>query len=396
VSDYDYTEFGNWDQDSGSYHVDYSPPSRPLDLLPASSPLRYPTSPLGLNIPSLLEAALFIEQIGSPQGPTAYIEQVDSPQVAAAYIAPSSPLTPIPERSVSPELRYPSSPRSIKQESPTIRLVTPVPRPQSLPTEFPLSPRPDSPIDYERVAQGEERISTPEAQPYPFVDPLLPHPNQENIPPAPIYRPPSCVNGPHEHPHLFTALQTERAEEWRPLDETNQDSFLTIHTIEDLCNVPPRFPGVLPFRIKAPHFITIFPRNHQVAINLGVAPITACSKAIHVPPCGDLPLGAIKYSFRKGIRDSFAPIPPLIKHAYQGSIIILEIQDFLDGRTVTTYGYLHFQTRFRVEQAYTTHQTFQFDDWIRRAPFLLNYCFSPRIPADPFNFISVYHDDQPL
>ena len=81
-----------------------------------------------------------------------------------------------------------------------------------------------------------------------------------------------------------------------------------------------------------------------------------------------------------------------MREAYLGALVVLEVHDFLDGRVVTTYGYL----TFAEENIFIINQAYYFEDAIRTSPHLLAYCFTPRIPADPFDFISTYSDNQPV
>jgi len=138
--------------------------------------------------------------------------------------------------------------------------------------------------------------------------------------------------------------------------------------------------------------MTIYPRDYALAIRVGVQPLVACSQAVLDQPSADLPLGCIKYNFRGGLRSAFQPLNLLIKEAYVGMLVILEVQDFLDGRVVTMYGYL----AFRREDTFVVQQAYHFKDAARMHPSLLSYCFYPRIPADPFNFVSTYPDYQRL
>ncbi len=125
---------------------------------------------------------------------------------------------------------------------------------------------------------------------------------------------------------------------------------------------------------------------------MGVQPLVACSQAVLDQPSVDLPLGCIKYNFHGGLRSAFQPLNLLIKEAYVGMLVILKVQDFLDGRVVTTYGYLV----FRREDTFVVQQAYHFEDAAQTHPSLLSYCFYPRIPADPFNFVSMYPDYQRL
>ena len=116
----------------------------------------------------------------------------------------------------------------------------------------------------------------------------------------------------------------------------------------------------------------------------------ACSQAIRDQSGPDLPLGSIKYNFRRGIGAAFSNLPGLVRATYEGVVVIVEIHDFLDGRVVTTYGYLHFNRRFGVDQTFIVNQGYHFEDAVRTSPHLYSYCFTPRIPADPFDHISCH------
>ena len=154
------------------------------------------------------------------------------------------------------------------------------------------SPHPFSPINYEAAARR-VGYQSPPCAPSPE-----PHPDQENIPPVPIHCPPPCIYSREIHPHQYIAVYTPLGEEWRPLDKVYQDSITNIRTAEQLCTVPPVFTGVIPFRQSAPHYLTIYPCQHHLAIAAGIQPLYACSQAVRDQPSPDLPLGSIKYNFR--------------------------------------------------------------------------------------------------
>ena len=89
-------------------------------------------------------------------------------------------------------------------------------------------------------------------------------------------------------------------------------------------------------------------------------------------------------------------LPNLVRNTYEGVLVIVEIHNFLDRCMVTMYGYLHFNHRFGVDQDFIVNQWYHFKDTVRTSPHLYSYCFSPRIPEDPLNFISTYFEDEPL
>ena len=97
-----------------------------------------------------------------------------------------------------------------------------------------------------------------------------------------------------------------------------------------------------------------------------------------------------KINAKRSVRDT--PLNNLIREVYVYSLVILKVHNFLDGRVVTTYSYLTFFER----QVFAVHQGYHFEDTVRTSPSLLNYCFTPHILADPFDFISTYSDNKAL
>ena len=155
---------------------------------------------------------------------------------------------------------------------------------------------------------------------------------------------------------------------------------------------PPLFPSVTPFRGELSRFLNIQPVNTFLAHQLHISHITACIKAVRYPSSGDLPLGCIKYSFANGIKEVFAPHSNQVKDAFAGALILLETLDFLDGRRVTTYRFLEFDENF----VYVRSQGYHCEDAIQSFPTLFAYCFTPRIPVDPFVHVSVQPETIPL
>ena len=238
-----------------------------------------------------------------------------------------------------------------------------------------------------------------------FVEPLrprVPSPvasvdnNNENIPPAPVIRLPPCAYYEGHHPHQFILVATQRGVELRVPDLYSHtvQHFITGH---ELLQRPPIFPGVTPFRVAAPHYIIINPVNRQEGLIIGNQSLYACSQAIVDLPSPDLPLGSIRYTFANGIKSAFNQIPVLARRAYEGTFVVLDIHDFLDGRVVTTYGYLAFGDRNgEGNSVFITEQSYHFQDGLRENPQLSAYTFCPRIPADPHNHLHTYYDDLPL
>ena len=182
----------SWDSDFVSSFTPYSPLRRP-EPVPALSPLHHPLSPIWLQpIP---------------------LPDIASQAAVGAHISyPPSPVGS--EREGSPELRYPSPVQPPVEEgtqerpftifSPVLgtnRVKSPSPIPETCQVPSPSthswhaapitphdqsSPRPFSPIDY-KVAARRVGYRSPPCAPSPE-----PHPDQENIPPVPVHRPPAC------------------------------------------------------------------------------------------------------------------------------------------------------------------------------------------------------------
>jgi hypothetical protein len=395
-------EFGEWDADSSSF---YNPG-------PVSSPGPF-LSPLLLSTVGLSPAPL---------------PEVSFQAAESAYISyPPSPIT-NEHRSVTPELRYPSpvpSPQRTPVSSIRSTFHEPSPRPQSLP---PVSQFEQtialtggrfsaSPIDYETSARrllsenpdDEElqivlgyhppRTGSPIRLP---LRPRAPSPaitvvdNDENIPPAPVIRPPPCSYYDVAHPHQFILVATQRGAELRHPDHYSQTVQKFI-LVDELLARPPVFPGVTPFRAPSPHLILINPVNRQEGLVIGNQTLYACSQAIIDFPSEDIPLGSIRYTFATGIKSAFEQIPVLARRAYEGTFVVLDIHDFLDGRVVTTYGYLAFGDRNgQGDAVFVTDQNCHFQDGLRENPRLAAFTLLPRIPSDPHDYLHTYYEDQPL
>ncbi|KAH9033557.1 hypothetical protein EDB84DRAFT_1561629 [Lactarius hengduanensis] len=222
LSDYDFSQFGQWDGDSASYYPEDDQPPTP-QVLPH---LRPPTtsvfrqSPPPLHFPSPLTPVDFggEEPVASTSG-TQYeyvLTDIHGTPLSGLPSPITRPTTPIKEEeeefsvefdirtqvavrstphSPSPELVYPDPP---SEPAPASRAVSAPPRVPSRTSIPPHIPTPDSPIDYERVAEQA---------------PPVPHFEQENLAPAvPLFRPPSCLNSPEDHPHPYTTIYMLRSD----------------------------------------------------------------------------------------------------------------------------------------------------------------------------------------
>jgi hypothetical protein len=290
----------------------------------------------------------------------------------------------------------------------------------------PAYSNPPSPINYERVAEGLEGIpveepiplqpasppvhsSTPRGStprpPLPVLRdrseeprPLSPLPpaeeahleEQENHR-VPLYANP-CPRTHDGHAHPYIAVATPRRDEWRPQGEISLLSIQNLPTCYQLSAQPFSFPTVTPFRFKGPNTLAIAPVDNVVTATFHVPRLSVCCKALRVLPSTDSPHGYIKYSFTASILQTLGRLPYYIREAFRGSLVILEVIDFLDGRQVTIYGYLS----FRLEDVFIEDQGLHCEDAIRACPRLLAFTFTPRIPTNPLDFVQFYPSDLPL
>ncbi|KAH9168619.1 hypothetical protein EDB89DRAFT_1909198 [Lactarius sanguifluus] len=278
------------------------------------------------ELPSGLPSPISCPTTPHPATPLEYGEEAFPPifDIWTQVAVRSAPL-----REPTPELVYPDPPvPSSHPVSAPPRVPSPPPR-ASTP---PRVPTPDSPIDYERVAEQSPIDSTATNLPSEW----------ENILPVSFFQPPLCINSPEEHPHLYTAVYSAEGESWRPASVTVREHFSHIPLVPALAWALPVFPSVIPFRIPPPHLYTIFPRLINPANTNDFPPLYICSKAILDSPSANLPLGSVRYNFREGLRQAFAPLSNILQAGYIDSLVMLEVQDFLDGRVVTTYGHLRF------------------------------------------------------
>ncbi|KAH9161757.1 hypothetical protein EDB89DRAFT_2080343 [Lactarius sanguifluus] len=307
--DYDFSQFGHWDGDSASYYKEYdhytppgpsrqsSQPRRlPSPLTPLASPsafvqefvqgsstsgtqYEYTLTDIHSELPSGLPSPISRPTTPHPTTPLKYEEEAFPPlfDIRTQVAVRSVPL-----RESTPELVYPDPPSgpapSPRPVSAPPRVLSPLPHNQSRASTPPRIPTPDSPIDYERVAEQSPVDSTTTDLPSEW----------ENILPASFFQPPSCVNSPEEHPHLYTAVYSAEGESWRPASITVREHFSRIPLAPALARAFPVFPSVTPFRIPPPHLYTIFPRLIDPTDANNFPPLYICSKAILDSPSANL------------------------------------------------------------------------------------------------------------
>ena len=205
-----------------------------------------------------------------------------------------------------------------------------------------------------------------------------------------VWRQPECLE--YTHPHQFLAVHTPNGIEVRPLWEVSAADPLEIPLARYLLQCPPWFPSVTPFRGAAVHWIRVKPTDTTIAQHYNLRPVVICSRLVRHEPAPSIPLGFIHYDFKVGIEETFRNLGPGERSGYAGALVVISIYDFLDGRRITVYGYLELD----IASTYVKWQAFHCEDLLRTYPGLFAYTLSPRIPVDPFSYISVHPETIPL
>jgi hypothetical protein len=307
-------------------------------------------------------------------------------------------------RSVTPELQYPD-PLEVTQpqeeEVPSENTFGPLSRSAS-PSYHVRTPSPQSPLSR---TPSPLAISPPPGPPPSFVQavsPSTPPSDQENIRPplaelteTPLdpYLPPACLQNPSPiHPHQYYLLELNGQQVWRPISEGQVASFLDLPSHAALLENPTIFPTVTPFKGYSPHAGVVSPTDQFQAAVFDIPALYLCSRVGYAAPATDTPLGYLVYTFRPSIRTTFAKYSQLVCNVFEGALVIGDVYDFLDGRRIYIYGKL----RFDNNSVYLSDQTLHFEDAVARHPYLLRHCITPRLPADPCSFISIFPDASPL
>ena len=372
----------------------YSPPVRPLDLVNLTGPRRSESPELQHIVsrpltPVALENALQLDLTERPLSPLSLLATVTS--LAHPRSLPSTPA-----RITSPDRLLVESPLSQKspsaqtfgERSPSYHVHSPTPSPTPAPAEAPLGPRLPSPANSPAPlsplpAEEEARLDNQENRPPTPLDPLLVNP---------YAAPPCALNVLPYHPHQFYIVQHERSTIWRPVADAHLASLLNFQTHAELVDSPPTFPSVIPFKAFVHQHVLISPTDAFQANALGVPPLVICSHAGYSEPSRDTPLGYICYTYRPSLRQTFLRHPAYVRLCFAGALVITEIHDFLDGRRVYTYGRLHFNGA----DIFILDQGYHCEDTLRVQPFLFRYTLSPRLPLDPFAFVRVFPEEEPL
>jgi hypothetical protein len=207
------------------------------------------------------------------------------------------------------------------------------------------------------------------------------------------HRPPLArIPTPPLDPYQYFIIELDNRQIWRPVSKGEVVSFLKFPSHEQLLQYNTLFPTVTPFKGYTPHAALVNPANRWQATLFDIPSIYTCCCAGFALPSPGAPHGYIIFTFRLFIKETFLRHSALICNIFEGSLVITEVYDFLDGRRV--YVYRHLQ--FGQDSVYVVNPVHHFEDAIAHYPALLCHCITPHIPADPCFFVQVYPDDTPL
>jgi hypothetical protein len=239
------------------------------------------------------------------------------------------------------------------------------------------SPVPESPVLHQGPAPAVLPVVEPAVlRPHQAFDesPVIPAYNEADLYPH-LFSAPPCTADTRYHPHQYTVSFQNGENVWTPQEEfTNRDFLRLIPHSQDLTEALPHF--VTPFRAQVLHTVSI-PSTGPLP------PIFLCAKVGRHTYSAPFPFGCLESSFIDSIKDKFSQVPADWLTYFEGALVPLVSYDFLDGRTITLCGHLHFTDRGILIVRRTTRT----EDALRTQPELARFVCTPRVPTNPFDFI---------
>jgi hypothetical protein len=239
------------------------------------------------------------------------------------------------------------------------------------------SPVPESPI----LHQGPAPAVFPIIEPAVLLlhrhfneSPVIPAYNEADLYPH-LFSTPPCTADTRYHPHQYTVSFQNGENVWTLQEEfVNRDFLRLIPYSQDLTEALLHF--VTPFRAQVFHTVSI-PSTGPLP------PIFLCAKVGRHTYSAPFPFGCLESSFIDSIKDKFSQVPTEWLAYFEGALVPLVSYDFLDGRTITLCGHLHFMDRGILIVRRTTRT----EDTLRTQPELARFVCTPRVPTNPFDFI---------
>jgi len=219
-------------------------------------------------------------------------------------------------------------------------------------------------------------------QPTPGV-PLLPEASVEDLFPN-LFHTPTCTFAVDRHPHQYTVVYDHGEKFWVPQEEfIERDSLRLIPHIPDLETHPVSF--VTPFRADVFHNVWVNSNSPLPRINL-------CAKIGRHPHSASFPFGYLESSFVDSIKFLFGQFPPDWLTFFEGVLVPLVAYDFLDGRLATLCRRLH----FTADGIFVINRNTRTEDLLRTQPGLAAFVCTPRLPTNPFAYITPPPVEVPL
>jgi len=191
-----------------------------------------------------------------------------------------------------------------------------------------------------------------------------------------LFATPACTYTIDRHPHQYTVVYDCGEKFWVPQEEfVTRDFLRLLPRVDDLHNHPVSF--VTPFRADIFHNVWVKSNGPLPSVNL-------CAKVGRHPHSASFPFSYLESSFVDSIKFIFEQFPPDWLTYFEGALVPLVAYDFLDRRIATICGRLRFTTDgiFVVER--NTHT----EDLLCTQPGLATFVCTPRVPTNPFAFVT--------
>jgi hypothetical protein len=121
-------------------------------------------------------------------------------------------------------------------------------------------------------------------------------------------------------------------------------------------------------------------------------PVHICTKVGRHLWSLHFPFGYIESSFADSLKHIFSHFPPAWLLYFEGALVPLVAYDFLDGRTATLCGQLHFTE----EGLFIINRNTRIEDVLCIRPQLAKFTCTPRVPTNPFLHITPPLVEAPL
>jgi len=352
------------------------------------------------NYPSPLDVAARIFQPIVPESPQLWYSPspapvwstLDNVPNSPAYIVTSAPVSPAPANSLDTLAHvtfYEPKYREDKKEN-----LLPVPTQDSfvhqhlghdLREHVVLEDIPAAPLPSPIVEAPIATVPSPapeSCQPTPGVSLLSEVPVADLFPN--LFHAPACTYAIDRHPHQYQVVYDRSEKFWVPSEEFVQRDFLwLLPRITDLDNHPVSF--VTPFWADIFHNVWVSSNGPLPSINL-------CAKVGRHPHLASFPFGYLESSFVDSIKFIFSQFPPDWLIHFEGALIPLIAYNFLDGCIATLCGRLH----FTVDGIFVTDRNTCTEDLLRTQPGLAAFVCTPRVPTNPFAYITPPPVEVPL